>query len=840
MSLRYGLAGVSVLALVVSAGSVAAQSAPQSQPAVTTIDEVVVTARRREEVLRDVPASVSAITAGQIAELTVDGMTDFIRQVPGAQLITTGPEFLNDFSIRGQGSGRLGVSETATGIYKDGVYVAGGLFGGRALSRMDLFDIDRLEVLRGPQGALFGRNSVGGAANAISTRPGRDFGGRGKVGWWDTERFIAELAANIPVTDEILMRLAGFTHDQTEGHIVNTGTGDFVDQQSFSGVRATGVFGLTDRVDLDLMYEYSTSVTPAYSSVGYRANAPAGAGGYAQDASPYERTYLSRDGYADVDNTYVSGSGTFDFPVGTVQMTASHRQRDGLRSNEDADHYAGLGGYSVLGQAIDLTQEQSEDFNQSNFQVFLSSPNESAIKWLVGAEVLQNSILARTTVGACPAYTGAAVALNPGCNPGGGAAVASGFSGSGAVLTAAQAGSARTTSRFNLNDDTFDEELTSYSFFGSLEFALADRITLGVEGRIQTDKKEFSFQRFSLDPLAYFGPDTSPAAGFQSPPGLLPAIVLDLDPTAGIDNQPAQFCPPSISGTAACAPTSTGASRDTLIIRQESEDSQFTPTATLRYEVSDDASAYLRFATGYRPGGFNINPPPGLSRTDVQRLISYQPEYASSYELGLKGRTGDGRIRYDLSAYYLLTNDVQVVSSPTALARGFLLQNSGDAEVYGVEAEVSGRFDIGPGVLNLRATASTSDGEYKGGSTVLIDQNADGVPDVVSLEGNQVPRLRDYAVSFGGTYRFPVTAGLQGSISGSVQLADGGFENPINTETYNGYALGDVRVGLATDRWRLSAFVKNVTDKRYATESIAGVEFYNEPRVYGLELTATF
>ena len=134
---------------------------------------MTVTARRREEEAIDVPLSVTAITAESEQRLVLDGIQDYIRQVPGATLVNSGPEYLNDFTLRGQGGGRQQFSESSTGIYKDGSYDAGGIFGGRQPSRLDLFDIERLEVLRGPQGAIrpqLGRRQI----NTVSRRPDPD------------------------------------------------------------------------------------------------------------------------------------------------------------------------------------------------------------------------------------------------------------------------------------------------------------------------------------------------------------------------------------------------------------------------------------------------------------------------------------------------------------------------------------------------------------------------------------------------------------------------------------------------------------------------------------------
>ena len=115
---------------------------------VTDVGEVVVTSRKREERLVEVPAAVTAISAADREALVLEDLDDYLRQVPGATLVASGPEYLNDITIRGQGSGRLGFSEAATGLYRDGLYMAGGGFGGRSLGKMDYLDAAQVEVLR--------------------------------------------------------------------------------------------------------------------------------------------------------------------------------------------------------------------------------------------------------------------------------------------------------------------------------------------------------------------------------------------------------------------------------------------------------------------------------------------------------------------------------------------------------------------------------------------------------------------------------------------------------------------------------------------------------------------
>jgi outer membrane receptor protein involved in Fe transport len=305
-----------------------------------------------------------------------------------------------------------------------------------------------------------------------------------------------------------------------------------------------------------------------------------------------------------------------------------------------------------------------------------------------------------------------------------------------------------------------------------------------------------------------------------------------------VNGQPAQFSPPSISGTPACAADG-GISRDALVLQGEKEWTRFTPAVSLKYDFSDAHAVYARFATGYRPGGFNTTTPNGLPRAQIQQLLAYDPEFIKSYELGYRGRPDRG-FNLNLVAYYNRTKDVQIVSTPSAQSRGFVLQNAGSQEVYGWEMEAEKRFFFTGGNFSVRAAFSMMDGQFGNGTTALLDNDGDGVPEVVDLSGGAVPRLRDYQATITTTFVKRITEGLRFNTTLSLQSADGGFENPGNSRDYEGYSLLDARVGLATDRWRLSVFGRNVFDERRRLNQISNNEYWSEPRVFGAEARLTF
>lgn len=786
----------------------------------TPIEELVITARKREEVLRDVPAAVTAISQEQRETLVLDRAEDYLRQVPSATLVTSGPEYLNDITIRGQGGGRLAFSETATGIFRDGMYSAGGGFGGRTISRMDLFDVGRVEVLRGPQGALFGRNSVGGAINIVSNQPGDRPDGRLTARYSDPERTDLEAVLDLSVNEQLGFRIGGLLSEQNDGFIHNTETGEAVDDQSYAGFRVIAEARPTDALELSFTYEYSDSEAPSFTSLGQRATR---IDGRPLDASPFTRSEMNRKGVASITEQSLLFAATYDLGWADLTLKASRTEREGGRANEDGDHFNGNTGIDVAPGAPVLFQDtagfQDEDFEQTAVQAYMASSGVDRLSWLVGAEVIASESRVDTNSKLCPAYTGAAQPLTPGCVVG----AAGAFTPATAPASLISL-TARTAARLGVNRDQFTEELDSYSLFGSVEYRLTDTLTLGAELRVQTDEKNFTLARWSQDPLVYFGAGAAPA-------GLMAPLTADPDGAGPLPASPIQFCPPTLASPQ-CA-----AGLETARVAADRKWTVWTPAATLRWSFAPGQNAYARFATGYRPGGFNTNLAPNTVRAQLASGLLYDPENAYSYEAGWKGSLFGGFLNGEAAAFYVWTNEVQVASAPSATSRGFVLQNSGDAHVYGFEAELRRVQPLGPGRLNASLSYSMQKGEFESGATSLSDLDGDGTPELVDLNGRKVPRLRDYQVTLNLTYSQPIRSGLTGFVSVSGQFADGGYQNPPNTISYPGYSLVDARVGVFGDGWRLSMFGRNLGDEVYVLNNVSGNNYWSQPRVLGVELT---
>jgi len=688
-------------------------------------DQIIVQARKRDEAIEDVPSSVTALSFDAIEDLIMEDVADIVRQIPGGILIASGPDYLDDIALRGQGGGRLGVSESTTGIYKDGMFIAGGGFGGRSYSRIDLFDLDRVEVYRGPQGALYGRNAVGGAINVLTKAPEDGFGGFLKAGYNSVERYNIEGVVNAPlVADKLNIRIGGYYSEQNDGFYTDDATGEAIDLYEDWGMRGSLGAALGADTNVILAVEHSRSEAPGFGTLGQNLTL---------DPDPFTRIGLSDFDTVIIEQTSVSGRLTHAFSGAELTILGNYKTRDGDRINGDLDHFIGFNS-----PALRLLDTLTEDFSRHGVEVRLTSVNDGPLTWLAGADYqgFQSDNFTERT-GTLLGPFGLSAAL-----------------------------------RALLRTDISTEELSSYSFFGLLGYDLTDRLNLTVEARVQVDDKDFLFERMDPDPLT--------------------------DETI--------------------APTTF-----------DEKSTRFLPTASLAYELSDDASIYARVATGYRPGGFNPFPTVGFFNQ-----TAYDPEDIVSYEAGVKGsfQSGDVTIRPQLAVYYSETDDVQSVTNLSATNSIFSLQNVGGNNVYGFEFELQAYTPLWGGEFFTNLGASATDGEFDEGTDILF------LGSTIDLSGLRVPRTRDYIINVHTGYSHPIGRSVDGFISFSFQAEGGGFDNATNTRESEGYEIIDLSAGLRGEHWRLDGYVKNLTDDVYRLVEVNNNNFYNAPRSYGVRLSA--
>jgi outer membrane receptor protein involved in Fe transport len=245
------MATVAALLASAGAGGVAyAAGNTAATSSATTVGEIVVTAQRREENLQDVPIAVSAFSGDKLKQQKLEGGEDLLLQVPNSNYTRTNFGGY-DFKIRGIGTDVIGSGSTAgVSVNFNQLPVSANHF-----QDEEFYDVERVEVLRGPQGTLYGRNATGGAVDVITNQPTHQFGGYGTVEYGNYNTVKATAAINIPLGEAFALRVAGLGLWQ-DGFGENTYLNQRVDGRALGSIRATLSFKPSNKFDAYLIYEY--------------------------------------------------------------------------------------------------------------------------------------------------------------------------------------------------------------------------------------------------------------------------------------------------------------------------------------------------------------------------------------------------------------------------------------------------------------------------------------------------------------------------------------------------------------------------------------------------------
>lgn len=338
---------------------VAADNATEAP--VATVEEIVVTARKREERLIEVPDSVTALSAGTIESAGVDNIKDVAHMVPNLSIVEAQQPGVSFITIRGVGQVRNG--EAPVAVIIDGVQ----LFSPNQITQ-DLFDIERIEVLRGPQGAVYGRNAIGGAINIVTRQPSNEMEGRVQVGYGSGKAYTGEAVFSGPiVTDRLLFRIAGAYKD-FDGDIDSALYGTPVNGEETKNVRLGLLARLSDSTTLDLR----ASRLDTESGAAWYTFVPPGTS--INEPLPVTEDHI---GHAERELNDFSAKLDIELPFATLTSISAYSK---VRSSVDED-------FDFLPLDL-LTAQQTLDTHAWSQELRLASSDDSPLKWLVGAYYL--------------------------------------------------------------------------------------------------------------------------------------------------------------------------------------------------------------------------------------------------------------------------------------------------------------------------------------------------------------------------------------------------------------------------------------------------------------------
>lgn len=778
--------GASMFGLAAIASPAASQDTGGPQSSETEVDRpgvIIVTAQRREEDVQDVPITVTAVTQDQLDIQNITTTTDLVRAVPALTATDQGV-----FQVRGVGTRGFGRSaEQSVSVVLDGVVL------GRGLTNA-LYDVENVEVLSGPQGTLFGKNSNAGIINVVTKAP--KLNQSEAIGHLDigNRRYVHGYAiANLPLGDEAAFRIS-YHHDQT-GKVVRNNFYDVWDRNKDDGVRARFRVRPSDRLTIDLGFDYqhltSNGVNGSadFAGVGVQLAAPAG--------SALEATLAACGIVASKKNNRVCGdslrvagvssqdtygrknygaSFTIDWEFADdltfTSITALRKTRKGS-FGIDAD-LAGDFADTVPANLLDrnLVPYVSKTWSE---EARIASSTAKPLSFVVGVYYADTDT--RDEIDQSGTF---------GINLGG--------------------------LEFRRNP-IFVIEQHDYAAFGQVDWRIASDLKVFVGGRVtHNDLKDFSFNSFNrafpAGPYLYTG-----NTGFFS---VLPVTSCTLAGGLPFAELPAAQRVPCPSGTSLTEPA-------------RLKKTGFSGTAGVQYQLSPDTMIFGRYARGYK-GPF-LNESVTYTATLPRQPLKVDAEYVDSFDLGIKTRILD-RFALNVSAFYSKFDGYQttifVPPIPPQMVINFIQGNADGTVTKGIEASFYG---------NLTPNLSLSGGALYNEATFDKDFMVPCVtsPTLACPALRQLPYAPKWKATFAGEYKQGISNNLEGFVQG-----DFAYSGKYNYGSAAGaprspsrYLLG-ARAGLRFNegRFGLAAFCRNCLDKRYPiVTTFDGFAGFNGARV---------
>ena len=789
------------IARSVSAAIVASVAAPA---VAQEIEEVIVTATKREESIQDVPLAITAFTGDFVRQVNLDDVKDLVTFAPGVAGNST-DAFIDGISIRGVRTQDFGVGgDPSAAFFKNNLYE-----GRNGSVVTSLYDLERAEVLRGPQGFLFGRNAVGGAFSVHTKRPNLDGNRDGyvEVNAGERGRFDVEGAFTAGATDNFAMRLALY-HSQEDGHVRNAfNNEDFLGHDK-TAARLSGlwagdrweVFATAEYEDFDRDgSQYRSALNSPRLEIWESILGPVNMPSDERDINS-DQFFGSED---DGDQLNLGVHVEYDFDNMALSWSTGYKDHDYLYVEDYDGTPRNVGVYS---------QDQTGDYFQTELR--LTSTGDGPLSWYAGVSLYEQTIDVKFTsileeeavcayygnyygVDNCSDYFDYWQAyydtlLGPG------------------VITV---GPFSPSSDGQMTEETFvNGKFDGWAAYVDLTYAINDQWDVSLGLRHTYDKKRFTTR-------------TPP------PESLLQAYFLPGYMTTGL---------------------------------ADSNDwSQTTPRVIVRYMPNDSTTLFASYTEGYKSGGFGTfsivdadgdapefqwfgdGPDDPLTPADGFVPAQFRPEDVQSYEVGYKGLLVDGTVSVDVTAFIYDYTDLQV----NFFDQGAKVGNAGQVDGMGIEGSVQWAINEN---WDLNVTAGWLDTEGVG-----LQQVCDGAPDsdglldgdVDACEGAPLHWAPEASGSFVLNGDFPLG---NGSLIGNIEMfwegkRGGGFEQIPESEV-DSFQEWTLRVGYASDEnWTLTAYVENLTDElNYAgAQNGSGITPTwlvgpNKPRTAGMRFSYYF
>lgn len=745
-----------------------------------TLEEIVVTARKRTESMQDVPVAVTAISKSTIDVGNLDSMEEFMELVPNVSLPQDGWTSA-DISIRG--SGRSSTDEDpGVGINRDGVYI-----GGLLTSFSNFYDIEGMEVLRGPQAGLYGRNAVGGAINITSSRPSFDErNGYIDVQMGNKQRQEYRAATNLTLIDDVLaIRLSGLYLDQDEGFNRVENQDKYLDAHSNESARLRILYTPSD--DLEFLTTIETFSADGNIITGIHAPN--------QGLSPLNYTATGFPSVmaagVDVDDTdhlamnapLMNESEQLQF-IQEVNWDVGGGTLTGIFSYRDTEAEARIDGDRTM---VDMGAQHYKSNQESTYLEVRFDRNFGDLNITTGVALLDETLSIDQDyqfgglfgIDFASWYTTGVfdIPLGP---PGLAPQAGDPISAMGLTALGNSGGWAGDVGDGFPVVSQNDQELESVAIFLEANYAVSDALDVWFNIRYTEDTKSIDFaQNWGSCPIAC-------EEIFQAFLGVSPAISDKTEET--FEN--------------------------------------VSPGIGLNYTFSEDLMAYAKYVTGFKAGGFN-------SISGSVDGLAFEPEETEALEVGIKSQWWDNRMQFNAAAFYQERTDALVSVTDPALTINDLGVNAGEMEMQGYELDLS--------VMPLEGlTVSLAYG-------FLDAEFEDFITSGVDYSGNRAPKTFKHTLSGIVSYTYPLNDSMELFTFASYYTAKDGYMHPSNQALMDEPETVDIRIGVQTEDWKLSAYVDNAFDNRtlgFQTDKLAAEDqhwgLFSPGRTFGLQAVYNF
>jgi iron complex outermembrane recepter protein len=790
--------------LLAAAGPAWSQQTAAPADAVT-LDAITVTAQGREQELQDVPIALQVLNEQLIDDVTAEDMGDLDSFVPGLRINSVQPT-QPEIALRGISTDDFGIgTDPAVGVFIDGVYT--GRSGGILLP---LTDVEHIEVLKGPQGTLFGRNTAAGAVSIITRRPVAETEAAIKLRLGNYGKQYLEAMANVATGERSALRLTGLIN-HSDGWVQDAATGQDLGGDNVWATRLAWQVGLGDNTtaliswdheNLDQRGRPSTGIVPLPPSPG-RPPAPANPSTYLdpRDVGTFNDTRASAEW-----RTFDGVTLIVDHAMGwgNLTSTTAWRQFDSLnRVEEDGTNRPNL--------YLDTTNGES---NENKYQEFKFSGASDRFDWVAGVSYYEEEASQTSEVNTTSTAVDTAVA-NLGLAPTPDGTLFGFFS---QVLAANGIPLSLLGHDWN---EAFHNTLRTkaYAGFGDVIWHASDRLNLTFGLRYTRDEKEFSwFNDTRSAPTLDATLDALEAAGFFAMVGVPKEMFLfDL---AFID-------PPAMINKG-------------VTNRAKRAWSDWSPRLVADYHFSDDLMGYASLAKGYKAGGFNA----------LQIGSEFDNEDVWNAEIGIKQSFPQARLAYNVSLFHYRYDNRQSIRLDNSTAIPRFVVDTGDVEAYGVDFDL--RWQV-TDAFGLDFNAAYIDSKYKDYSVATatglldLDGQPTGEPSWSAAAGGHYT----WQLGDAGDLRLALRHAYRGACRGNEYNRDSGdCANFPAFSTGRSQNRTDLRLGWTSPsgHWNWAIYGNNVFDNRYVTQlNVYGREAYgtvgavvSEPRTYGMEVSLKF